>query len=202
MNFLVFLSISQKRDEKIDELHQLHNVTKQRLDESVGAIESTRGYEDKYRKSQSRIEKLEEKVRVERQTSQAKLDKMSKIESLLDSLKARAAEADKMEQELTRLKNELSRIKDGKVTASGDDDWIHPTASDSCNSCQKLLLQLHNIQEKLQHEVYKSREIQVELNFLRERARTFEVVEAELHFYKVRARSFILPQWLVFAISS
>lgn len=183
---------------KIDELHELHNVTKQRLDESIQVVESTQRYEDKYRDSLSKIDKLEESVTVARQSSQEKLDKMSKIENLLESLKARAAEADAMEQELMKLKEVLRRIKDGKMTESGDDDWIHPTTSDSCNLCQKLTQQLHKIQENLEHEVLKSREIQVELNFLRERARTFEVVEAELNFYKVcihhslltRARTF------------
>lgn len=161
-------------------------MTKRRLDESVEANASKRGeYEDKYRESLSRIEKLEESVTLERQSSEAKLDKMSKIEKLLDSLKQRASEADAMEQELTNLRIELRRIKSGRVTESGDAS-TQPSTGDSCSICQRLTQQLQRIQACLEDEVRKSCEIQGELNYLRERARTAEVVEAELCFYKVR----------------
>lgn len=177
----------QKREEKIDELHELHNVTKRRLDESVEVSgKHQTKFEDKYRESLLQIKKLEENVAVARQSSDEKLNKMSKIESLLESLKQRAKEADTMEKELTTLRCELERIKVGRVNESGDDPSIQPPSStDSCDLCQKLTRQLHRIQACLEDEVRRSCEIQGELNFLRERARTFEVVEAELNFYKV-----------------
>lgn len=158
-------------------------MTKKKLDESATAIKNTQQYEDKYRESLVRIENLQVQVESEKKGSQEKLNKMEGLEALVKSLELKSFEVNKLKDEIFKLQQELNSARRGEMESG--DDIFHDASADDCNSCHKLTQQLNRIQRNLQCELKKNSEILAELSFLRERARTFEIIEAELSLYKV-----------------
>lgn len=179
------------KDEKIDELHKLHNLTKEKWQESADNIKNSLNFEDKYCECLVRIEELENALENEKKNSQEKPmneEKLEiKVQSLESLLKSTSYENNSIKEEMAKLMEELNSMKRAEMAGGGDDNF-HDASSDVCSSCQKLSQQLNKIQENLQYELKKNSEILAQLSFARERLQTYEVLEAELNMYKVREK--------------
>lgn len=120
----------------------------------------------------------------ERNILKNQLCKMIGISDVLQKLKTRADESDQMEQEIAKLKRELQRCGYG---AAGDDIPKRRFTS-ACRQCQKYADELGIRESTLEAEIKKNVETEAERNFLRERVRAIDVMEAELILYKVKDR--------------
>lgn len=164
----------QKR--KDEQLRQM----KQEMDElrcqSTASVET----EEAWNKIKNKAEMLED-VKKERNMLKSQLCKMVGISDVLMKLKSRADEADGLEQEISRLQRELQRCGQG---AAGDNLPKKRVAS-ACKQCNKTLEDFCRLQAILESEQNKNVETEAERNFLRERCRAIDVIEAESILYKV-----------------
>lgn len=117
----------------------------------------------------------------ERNKLKDQLCQMIGISEVLRKLKARADEADCLEQEVDRLNRELQRCGHG---AAGD-GGAKKRPKSSCNQCDKYAEEVERAVSALEDEICKNTATEGERNFLRERLRAMEVTEAELICYKV-----------------
>lgn len=128
-----------------------------------------------------RANKYEDAIK-ERDSFKDQLCKLCGVENLLKKLKSRADDADQMEDEIDKLKRDLQRLSTG---ASGDKIRIAKNSDAACAQCERYKTELEASKSLQQLEEKKFAEIEAERNFLRERARTIELMEAELILYKV-----------------
>lgn len=117
----------------------------------------------------------------ERNGLKSQLCKMVGIEDLLQKFKKRADEADRMEAEIERLQRELQRSGHG---AAGDETFKR--VQSACKHCREYANQLERLQSSLDVEIKKNVKTESERNFLRQRVRSMDVIEAEMLIYKVR----------------
>lgn len=117
----------------------------------------------------------------ERNKLKEQLCQMIGISEVLRKLKARADEADCLEQEIDRLNRELQRC--GRGAAGDDRSQTRPKSS--CKQCDKYAGEVERAVSALEEEICKNTVTEGERNFLRERVRAMEVTEAELICYKV-----------------
>jgi hypothetical protein len=124
-----------------------------------------------------------EEVEKDRNALKDQLCRMVGVEDLLRKLKKRADEADLMEQEIVRLKRELQ--KSGKTQSDSRPTTKETSKILSCPNCVKISDDLESSEAALAAEIKRSNEIEAERNFLRQKTRTIDVLEAELILYKV-----------------
>ena len=127
---------------------------------------------------------LYENVVKERNALKAQLCKMSCVEELLKKLKKRADEADELEDQVCCLKREIQRSANG---GAGDKSSKCQMES-ACNQCQQYSSKLCQTNSMLDDEIKKCNKIQAEINFLKARVRSIDVMEAELILYKVNIK--------------
>lgn len=120
----------------------------------------------------------------ERNKLKDQLCQMIGISEVLQKLKARADEADCLEQEVCRLTRELKRCGRG---AAGDAGVKRPKSS--CGQCDKYAEQAERANCALEDEICKNIDTEGERNCLRERLRAMEVAKAEMICYKVGTQS-------------
>lgn len=175
--------------ERLNEIKDQHREQENALKSIREELESLRcnsaqslDIETERSRIRNREKKLEEFER-ERNAMKDQLCRMAGAEDLLRKLKKRADEADLMEQEISQLKRELQK--------SGKNQYDkHPAVSETtkvkgCPVCENSSDALENSKAVLDAEIRRSNEIEAERNFLREKARTIDVMEAELILYKV-----------------
>ena len=143
--------------------------------------------EQAWKEIKNRSEMLDGVVK-ERNKLKANLCKMMGISELLRKLRLRADEADEMETEIGRLNRELQRCGYG---AAGD-NVQKKRAESACKQCDKISDDLSRSESVLNNEIKKNSEVEAERNFLREKVRTSEVVEAEKILYKVNKKLIFL----------
>lgn len=168
---------------ELDKMHALYKEASKKnatLQTNVKNSEKTKSLlrtsQEQIKKQGSVIQKLKndkseefDKVVKERDALRNKLKNM-------DEIKKRADEADRMEQEIFNLKRELERCKpspsENKKPAS------------ACANCNKNLNELHKLKQISSCVEKKSNEVITERNFLRQKMRTIDLLEAELILYK------------------
>lgn len=107
------------------------------------------------------------------------LKKFDGIDDHMKRLKQRADEADRLEQENCRLKKELQNC------ANKPSREIVKEPS-SCNQCQSNLEDLQRLKEASAGDEKRHSEVLAERNFLRQKTRNIDLLEAELILYKCK----------------
>lgn len=170
--------------EKLKTEKQLKDETLKSMNQELEALKCSPSVpietEEAWQQIKNRDEMFDNVVS-ERNQLKNQLCKMAGISDVLRKLKSRADEADQMEQEVDRLKRELQRFG-----ASGDHAPKKRVES-ACKQCHKYADEIARSESSLEAEIRKNVSMEAERNFLRERVRTIEVMEAELILYKVRS---------------
>lgn len=162
--------LSFENSEKEEKLKSIEESFSQISSESSGVLEI-----------RHKSSELYENIVRERDELKAQLCKISGVENLLKKLKKRADEADELEQKVECLKRELQQCGYG---AAGDKGTVNRVKS-CCKQCQEYSVELDRTNYILGEEIKKCNKSQAEVNFLRARVRTIDVMEAELILYKV-----------------
>lgn len=171
--------LHQLREENNEEEQKIHSI-KQELEDLKTNSAAKVHNEIEWKEIKQRSEMLGQ-VTQERDALKAQLCKMIGISDVLHKLKCRANEADMMEQELIQLKRELER--NSHVATS--DDIEKKRIDSACKQCQKYVSELEKSESILDSEIKKNCSTEAERNFLREKCRTIDVMQAELILYKV-----------------
>jgi DNA repair exonuclease SbcCD ATPase subunit len=181
------------KNNELDKIHNLYKETSKKLKDMEGVNQESQKYRTQLRESEAELKRLSE---IHTQNDDDKetikslreqIEKISKVDGAMKKLKERADEADQMETEISQLKRELQKCGHG---ASGDKIKIPTSQVDSetrCQQCQLYRNELNASRSMLETEEKKNVEVEAERNFLRNRFRMIEVMEAELILYKVRA---------------
>lgn len=130
---------------------------------AAGDSSTSRNIDIEFEKLQNRSQMLDD-VTKERNILKDQLCKMAGIEALLKKLKSRADDADRLEQELNRLRNDKS-MKNEEFSSQQDENPDH--------------------QEYHDHDTHRYSEIEAERNFLKQKLKMMDTLEAELILYKV-----------------
>lgn len=107
---------------------------------------------------------------------------MQGVEEILNKLRARADEADRMEEQIARLTRNLQRCNLG---ASGDES-PQPRVRSACKQCSNYADEVHQIKSRLDSEIQNNISTEAERDFLRQRVRALDVREAEMILYKTK----------------
>lgn len=130
---------------------------------AAGDSSTSRNIDIEFEKLQNRSQMLDD-VTKERNILKDQLCKMAGIEALLKKLKSRADDADRLEQELNRLRNNKS-MKNEEFSSLQDENPDHHEYHD--------------------HDTHRYSEIEAERNFLKQKLKMMDTMEAELILYKV-----------------
>lgn len=151
------------------EIEELKDCNKDGL--AAGDSSTSRNIDIEFEKLQNRSKLLDE-VSEERNILKDQLCKMAGIESLLKKLKSRADDADRLEHELNRLRNEKSMKTE---TFSSHQEEV-PNHKGPIH---------HEYHEHHEQDNHRSSEIEAERNFLKQKLKMMDTMEAELILYKV-----------------
>lgn len=187
----------KKMAELRKELDKMHELYKEASDK----IKSLENVATEHRKSQNLLKDSEAKINAqndiiedlkngnseefekllkERDALCEQLKKAKSLEKVCKELEARAYEADEMEEEIACLRRELEKCNN--PGASGDK--IKANSTDSCGQCKSHIEELENLKKRLEIEEKRSTESMAEKNFLKQKTRTIDLLEAELILYK------------------
>ena len=139
---------------------------------AAGDSSTSRNIDIEFEKLQNRSKLLDE-VSEERNILKDQLCKMAGIESLLKKLKSRADDADRLELELNRLRNE--KTMKTKTFSTHQEEFLN----------QNKVPIHHEYREHQEHDNHRNSEIEAERNFLKQKLKMMDTMEAELILYKV-----------------
>lgn len=177
---------------ELDNLHILYKEASKRIETFEAASQDNQKTRISLHESQEKIkaqdscikqlemEKSEEYDRIvrERDALIDQLSSMKGVEERMRDLMERADEADCMEQEIIKLKRELEKCKCNK---SCDKTKNVSKSCDQCPMYEEELQEIKNINCGIEK---KNSEIMAERNFLRQKSRSNDLLEAELILYK------------------
>lgn len=174
----------KKSDEKIESMQK-------EIEESRSIFfERTQSWEETKKRSE-----MFDGVLNERNALQEQLCKMYGISNVLRKFKTRADEADIMEQEIHKLRRDLK-----KASIGAGDESSRTRVKSFCDQCRKNSEELEKYDSMLETEIQKNVSSEAEKNFLRERVRMMDVMQAELLCYKVKL--FVFMESKFFRLSS
>lgn len=127
-----------------------------------------------------RSEMLDHVVK-ERDVLKVQLCQMVGISDVLHKLKCRADQADEMEQEIIQLRRDLQR------SGAAGDEIPKKRLDSACKQCHAYAEELERSESNLEAEIKKNCATEAERNFLLERCRTIDVMQAEFILYKVKS---------------
>jgi hypothetical protein len=184
-NKKLLLELAQKNVE-LDNMHQMYKTSSQKLESLEEVTKENQKYQNLLRESETqlkdqraivaKLDKEKEEMQkitggmIDKNVLKSQLKKLDGVENLLEKLKVRAEEADKMEKEIEILRLEVQNYKSG---ASGDK------------------IRLESVQSEI--DTQKFIELEAERNFLRQKIRSIDVLEAEWILYKVKNFHSFLP---------
>lgn len=187
------LKMTELRKE-LDEIHVLYKEASQKIEALEGAEKENKKSQNLLRESQATIKAQEnmindlkcgnseeyEKLLKERDALCNQLKNAEDLNEIRKQFKARADEADQMEEEIECLRRELEKCN--KPGASGDK--MKSESNQSCHQCHSYINELERLKQRIDLEEKRSTDSMAERNFLRQRTRTIDLLEAELILYK------------------
>lgn len=179
---------------ELDKMHDLYKEASEKIESLEGVAKESRKSQNLLRDSEAKIKEQAdmiadlkngnseeyEKLLKERDALSEKLKHVKCLESLMKKMKARADEADCMEEEIANLKRELEKCN--KPSECGDK--LKDDSELSCMKCQSYCEELEKLKQRIELEEKRSTESMAERNFLRQKTRTIDLIEAELILYK------------------
>ena len=139
-----------------------------------GDSSTSRNIDIEFEKLQNRSQMLDDVIK-ERNILKDQLCKMAGIEALLKKLKSRADDADRLEQEIIRLRNGKN-VKVEEFSSHQDKDQNHDKHRYS---------EIEFAQTEQHIDSHRYSEIEAERNFLKQKLKMMDTMEAELILYKV-----------------
>lgn len=178
---------------ELDKMHDLYKEASEKIESLEGAAKENRKSQYLLKDSEAKIkaqaeiiENLKngtsdecEKLLRERDALREQLKHSENLDKIMKKLKARADEADCMEEEMACLRRELENCN--KPGACGDKS---KDSDLSCFKCQSYLEELERLKHRIELEEKRSTESMAERNFLRQKTRNIDLLEAELILYK------------------
>jgi hypothetical protein len=173
-----------------NELEKMHTLYKD-TSKKVGVMEeAAKESQNLIRMSQEIIEQKDSEIKQVKNAKCEENEKLAKdcaimkeklkhfngIEERMKCIKKRADEAARLEQEICKLKNELKNCAPKSSTKQ----------SSPCNKCQTYLDDLERMKKASTCDEKKISEIVAERNFLRQKAKNIDTLEAELILYKCK----------------
>ncbi|KAG5670929.1 hypothetical protein PVAND_001158 [Polypedilum vanderplanki] len=188
------LLLIKKKDDEIDKLHKMYKSVSKKLKEVEDVNkDSNQKYQTMLKESEEKLKRLSD-IQTQNndeeiiKTLRAQLENFSNVDSLMKKLQERANEADRMESEINNLKRDLQKCGHG---ASGDKIKVTQSQIDNfsamqCSQCQLYKNELNDSKSLLDMQEKRNIESEAEINFLKNRMRMIEVMEAELILYKTK----------------
>lgn len=172
-------------DEKFKKLNNEHQAKEDKIKQLAGELEKLKcdsGPIDMAKQLEDMKNKAGkyEEVLKERNDFKAQLCRMKGIDEVLNKLKKRADEADRMQEEIDKLTRELQR------RGAAGDEAPKQRVESACKQCRRYAEDLSRVESLLEAEIQKNVATEAERNFLRQRVRGMDVLEAELILYKTK----------------
>lgn len=173
---------------ELDKLHILYKEASKKLETFEEESQDNKKTLINHRESQATIEAQDSRIKQLEQEKSEEYDRLvrerdalrTQLDGVAERMKClmnRAEEADRMEQEIIKLKIEVEKCIPGD---SGD----KIRKSSQCDHCQIHLEELEKLKNINDCVEKRSSEIIAERNFLRQKSRTSDVLEAERILYK------------------
>jgi chromosome segregation ATPase len=179
--------------DELDKMHELYKEASQKIESLESVAKDNRKSQILLRDSEAKIkaqadmiDELKssnsddyEKLLRERDALKEQLKNAECLCEMRKKFKARADEADKLEEDVANLKRELEKCK---KSSSPSGDKIK--SNSSCCKCECLKIELEELKQRIEVEEKRSTDSMAERNFLRQKTRSIDVLEAELILYK------------------
>lgn len=143
---------------------------------AAGDSSTSRNIDIEFEKLQNRSQMLDDVIN-ERNILKDQLCKMAGMEALLKKLKSRADEADRFEHEINQLRKEKI-IKTETFSSHQDESPQH-------DSQEHRYYEPESTHSELRIDSHRFSEIEAERNFLKNKLKMMDTMEAELILYKV-----------------